>query len=48
LCPSPSIIRIIKPRRIRWAGYLARMGEEKKAYRILVRKPEETTRKTKT
>jgi hypothetical protein len=26
LCSSPSIIRIIKPRRMRWAGHVARMG----------------------
>jgi hypothetical protein len=38
---SPSIIRIIKSRRMRWAGHVARLGEERDAYRILVRKPEE-------
>jgi hypothetical protein len=37
---SPSIIRIIKSRRIRWSGYVARMGEKRNAYRILVGKPE--------
>jgi hypothetical protein len=37
---SPSIIRIIKSRRIRWAGHVARMGEKRNAYRILVGKPE--------
>jgi hypothetical protein len=37
---SPSIIRIIKKRRMRWAGYVARMGEKRNAYRILVGKPE--------
>jgi hypothetical protein len=37
---SPSIIRIIKSRRIRWAGHVARMGENRNAYRILVGKPE--------
>jgi hypothetical protein len=36
---SPSIIRMIKSRRMRWAGHLARM-EKRKAYRILVIKPE--------
>jgi hypothetical protein len=36
---SPSIIRIIKSRRMRWAGHVARMGE-KNACRILVGKPE--------
>jgi hypothetical protein len=40
LYSSPSIIRIIKSRRIRWAGHVARMGEKKNAYRILVGKPE--------
>jgi hypothetical protein len=37
---SPSIIRNIKSRRMRWAGYIARMGEKRSAYRILVGKPE--------
>jgi hypothetical protein len=37
---SPSIIRIIKSRRMRWAGHVARMGEKNNAYRILVGKPE--------
>jgi hypothetical protein len=37
---SPSIIRIIKSRRMRFAGYVARMGEKRNAYRILVGKPE--------
>jgi hypothetical protein len=37
---SPSIIRIIKSRRVRWKGHVARMGEKKNAYTILVRKPE--------
>jgi hypothetical protein len=37
----PSIIRIIKPRRMRWAGYVARMGEKRNVYRLLVGKPEE-------
>jgi hypothetical protein len=38
---SPSIIRVIKSRRMRWAGYVARMGEKRNAYRILVGKTEE-------
>jgi PAS domain-containing protein len=38
---SPSIIRIIKSRRIRWAEHVARMGEKRNAYRSLVIKPEE-------
>jgi hypothetical protein len=37
---SPSVIRIIKSRRIMWAGRVARMGEKRNAYRILVGKPE--------
>jgi hypothetical protein len=37
---SPSIIRIIKSRRMRWAGHVARMGEKRDAYRILMGKPE--------
>jgi hypothetical protein len=40
LYPSPSIIRIIKSRRMRWAGHVARMGEKRSMYMILVRKPE--------
>jgi hypothetical protein len=40
LCSSPSIIRIMKARRMRWAGQVARMGEKRKAYRLLVGKPE--------
>jgi hypothetical protein len=37
---SPSIIRIIKSRRMRWAVNVARMREKRNAYRLLVRKPE--------
>jgi hypothetical protein len=37
---SPNIIRIIKSRRMRWAGHVARMGEKRNAYRTLVGKPE--------
>jgi hypothetical protein len=40
LYSSPSIIRIIKSRRMRWAGHVARMGEKRNVYRSLVRKPE--------
>jgi len=40
LYSSPSIVRVIKPRRMRWAGHVARMGEEKEVYRVLVGKPE--------
>jgi hypothetical protein len=34
------IIRVIKSRRMRWAVHVARMGERRSAYRVLVRKPE--------
>jgi hypothetical protein len=37
---SPSIIRIIMTRRMRWAGHVARMGEKRSAYRLLVGKPD--------
>jgi hypothetical protein len=40
LYSSPSIIRIIKSRRMRWADHVARMGETRNAYRLLVGKPE--------
>jgi hypothetical protein len=40
LYSSPNIIRVIKSRRMRWAGHVARMGEKRFAYRILVGKPE--------
>jgi hypothetical protein len=36
LYSSPNIIRVIKSRRMRWAGHVARMGEKKVAYRISV------------
>jgi hypothetical protein len=40
LYSSPSIIRIIKSRRMRWVGHVARMGEKRNACRLLVGKPE--------
>jgi hypothetical protein len=40
LYSSPSIIRIIKSMRMRWAGHVARMGEKRNVYRLLVGKPE--------
>ena len=40
LYSSPNIVRVIKSRRIRWAGHVARMVEESGMYRVLVRKPE--------
>jgi hypothetical protein len=39
----PSIIRIIKLSRMRWAGHVARMGEKRNVYRLLVGKPEGKT-----
>ena len=36
----PNIVRVMKSRRMRWAGHVARMGEERGAYRVLVGKPE--------
>jgi PAS domain-containing protein len=35
---SPNIIRQIKSRRMRWAGHVARMGEERNVYRVLMGK----------
>jgi hypothetical protein len=40
LYSSPSIIRVIKSRRMRWAGHVARMGEKRNAYKVLMGKPE--------
>jgi hypothetical protein len=40
LYSSPNIIRMIKSRRMRMAGHVARMGEKRNEYRILVGKPE--------
>ena len=39
LYPSPNIFRVIKSRRVRWAGHVARLGGEESVYRVLVRKP---------
>jgi hypothetical protein len=36
---SPDIVRQIKSRRMRWAGHVARMGEERILYKVLVGKP---------
>ena len=33
---SPNIVRVIKSRRMRWAGHLARMGERRGVHRVLV------------
>jgi hypothetical protein len=35
----PNIVRVIKSRRMRWAGHVARLGEGRGAYRVLVGKP---------
>ncbi|KAJ4441953.1 hypothetical protein ANN_11817 [Periplaneta americana] len=40
LYSSPDIIRNIKSRRLKWAGHVARMGESRNAYRVLVGRPE--------
>jgi hypothetical protein len=40
LYSSPSIVKIIKSRRMRWAGHVARMGEKRNDYRLLVGKPD--------
>ncbi|KAJ4437783.1 hypothetical protein ANN_13721 [Periplaneta americana] len=40
LYSSPDIIRNIKSRRLRWSGHVARMGESRNAYRVLVGRPE--------
>jgi hypothetical protein len=37
---SPNIIRMIKSRKMRWAGHVACMGKKRNAYRIVVGKPE--------
>jgi hypothetical protein len=40
LYSSPDIIRRIKSRRMRWAGHVARMGEEREVYKVFMGKPE--------
>jgi len=40
LYSSPSTVRVIKSRKMRWAGHVARMGEGRGVYRLLVGKPE--------
>jgi hypothetical protein len=45
LYTSPNIIRVIKPRRLRWAGHVARMGEMRNAYKVLIGELEETNLK---
>ena len=40
LYSSPNIVRAMKLRRMTWAGHVARMGERRGVYRVLVGKPE--------
>jgi hypothetical protein len=40
LYSSPNVIRHIKSRRMRWAGHVARIGEERNLYRVLIGKAE--------
>jgi hypothetical protein len=40
LYSTPGVIRQIKSRRMRWAGHVARMGEGRNVYRVLMGKPE--------
>jgi hypothetical protein len=40
LYSSPSIVRVVKSRRMRWAGHVAHMGTERGVHRVLVVKPE--------
>jgi hypothetical protein len=47
LYSSPNIVRVIKSRRMRWAGHVAHMGEGRCVYKVLVRRPKgKTTEKT--
>jgi hypothetical protein len=41
--PTPNIVRVIKSRRMRWAGHVALIGEGRVVYRVLVGKPERKT-----
>jgi len=40
LYSSPNIVQVIKSRRMRWAGHVTHMGEERGVYRVLLGKPE--------
>ena len=40
LYSSPNVVRVIKSRRMRWVGHVARVGEGRDVYRVLVGKPE--------
>ena len=39
LCSSPNIVRVIKSRRMRWAGHVACIGDRRGVYKVLVGKP---------
>jgi hypothetical protein len=41
LYSSPNVVKVIKSRRMRWAGHVARMGEGRVVYRVLVGRPED-------
>jgi hypothetical protein len=41
LYPSPNVVRVIKSRRMGWAGHVGRMMDRRDVYRDLVEKPEE-------
>ena len=43
LYSSPNIVRVIKLRRMKWAGHVARVVEEREVYRVLVGKTERKT-----
>jgi len=40
LYSSPNVVQVIKSRRMKWAGHVAHMGEERGVYRVLLGKPE--------
>jgi hypothetical protein len=40
LYSSPNVVRVIKSRRMRWAGHVARIGEGRSVYRVMVGRPE--------
>ena len=39
MCRSPNIVRVIKSKRLRWAGHVARMEKGKSAFKMLTGKP---------
>ena len=40
LYSSPNIVRVIKPKRLRWAGHVARIGEKRGVHRVYLGEPE--------